>query len=192
MLKKVNNNKGFTLIELLAVIVILGVLMIIAVPMVTQYIASAKRSAFMATAKAYVSGARYAYLNGDYSCGSTNIDTGSGGAILVPFSQIKVDKNNGMSSFNQTLSKDNNYVVIESDSSGAYTYYVRMVDEGGNGFSTAIDEDVLKKNDVKIKNSNKNVNIPNSNNKISAKGKNNTNNTNKDITYTSCILDTGM
>ena len=185
------NNKGFTLIELLAVIVILGVLMIIAVPMVTQYIASAKRSAFMATAKAYVSGARYAYLNGDYSCGSTNIDTGSGGAILVPFSQIKVDKNNKMSSFNQTLPDDNNYVVIESDSSGsgAYTYYVRMVDEGGNGFSTAIDEDVLKKNDVKIKNSNKSVNIPNSNNKISAKGKNNTN---KDITYTSCILDTGM
>ncbi len=179
------NNKGFTLIELLAVIVILGVLMIIAVPMVTQYIASAKRSAFIATAKAYVSGARYAYLNEDYSCGAS-IDTGSGGVIIVPFDQIKVDKNNGKSSFSQDIK--NSYVIIESDSSGKYSYYVRMVDAGGNGFNQAIDEDYIKKSSVKIKGANSNLEIPKSG-EITVTDKNGSS---KKITISGvCTLDTG-
>ena len=39
---KKTNKKGFTLIELLAVIIILGVLMIIAIPSVTQYISNSR------------------------------------------------------------------------------------------------------------------------------------------------------
>lgn len=145
------NNKGFTLIELLAVIVILGVLMIIAVPMVTQYITSAKRGAFLSTAKAYVSSARYAYLNEDYTCQGASINTGAGGAVVIPFNQIKVDKANGMSSFNKKM-EEKSYVIIQTTSSGEYVYYVRMVDEGNNGFNTPIDEDKLEKKDVKINN----------------------------------------
>lgn len=145
ILKK--NDKGFTLIELLAVIVILGVLMIIAVPMVTQYITSAKKSAFVDTAKAYVSSARYSYLNGDYTCG-TNIDSGSGGKIAIRFSDIQVDKTGGKSSFSKTILDKQSYVIIESDSNGKYTYYVRMVDDGQNGWDSAINEDTLKKQHV--------------------------------------------
>ena len=37
------NKKGFTLIELLAVIIILGILMIIAIPAVTSYIQSSRQ-----------------------------------------------------------------------------------------------------------------------------------------------------
>jgi len=40
---KSKNKKGFTLIELLAVIVILGVLMAIAIPSMTGYIANSKK-----------------------------------------------------------------------------------------------------------------------------------------------------
>ncbi|MBO5414865.1 MAG: type II secretion system protein [Bacilli bacterium] len=148
-MKRLNkNNKGFTLIELLAVIVILGVLMIIAVPMVTQYITSAKKGAFVSTAKAYVSSARYAYLNGDYTCG-TNIDTGQGGSIAIKFTDIPVDKTGGKSSFSQDIKLDLSYVIIEADQNGRYRYYVRMVDAGGNGWDTAVNEDTLKKQHVK-------------------------------------------
>ena len=46
-----NNKKGFTLIEILAVIIILGILILIAVPAISGYIEDSKRSAYIATAK---------------------------------------------------------------------------------------------------------------------------------------------
>jgi prepilin-type N-terminal cleavage/methylation domain-containing protein len=48
------NKKGFTLIELLAVIIILGVLMIIAIPSVTTYIQNSRKSAWVDTGVAYI------------------------------------------------------------------------------------------------------------------------------------------
>ena len=48
------NKKGFTLIELLAVIIILGVLMIIAIPSVTTYIQNSRKSAWVDSSVAYV------------------------------------------------------------------------------------------------------------------------------------------
>ena len=48
------NKKGFTLIELLAVIIILGVLMIIAIPSVTSYIQNSRKSAFVDSGLNYV------------------------------------------------------------------------------------------------------------------------------------------
>ena len=47
------NKKGFTLIELLAVIIILGVLMIIAIPAVTKYINDSRKSAYVDSAVHY-------------------------------------------------------------------------------------------------------------------------------------------
>lgn len=52
------NKKGFTLIELLAVIIILGVLMIIAIPSVTEYITSSRKSAYVDTAAGYIDAVR--------------------------------------------------------------------------------------------------------------------------------------
>ena len=44
------NKNGFTLIELLAVIVILGVLLSIAVPRVSQYISNSRKNSFVSAA----------------------------------------------------------------------------------------------------------------------------------------------
>ncbi len=143
------NNKGFTLIELLAVIVILGILMIIAIPMVSQYIREAKQNAFVATAKAYVSSARYEYMNGDYDCGTTDIDSGSGGKIYISFNDIEVDKTGGNSSFNKKIDKDTSFVMIEANDKGEYTYYVAMRDFGKNGIDVPTNEDYLTKKFVK-------------------------------------------
>ena len=52
------NKKAFTLIELLAVIIILGILMIIAIPSVTEYINNSRESAYVDTAAAFISATR--------------------------------------------------------------------------------------------------------------------------------------
>ena len=59
------NNKGFTLIELLAVIVILGILMIIAVPAITRYIERSKKEAFIKEINSLVDTVRYGINSGD-------------------------------------------------------------------------------------------------------------------------------
>ena len=52
------NKKGFTLIELLAVIVILGVLLAIAIPAVSKYINTAKKSTYIINVKEYADAAK--------------------------------------------------------------------------------------------------------------------------------------
>ena len=52
------NKNGFTLIELLAVVIILGILMIIAVPSVTKYINDTRRNSYVSIAKKLVDGVR--------------------------------------------------------------------------------------------------------------------------------------
>ncbi|MBE6158155.1 MAG: type II secretion system protein [Firmicutes bacterium] len=62
------NKKGFTLIELLAVITIMGVLAMIAVPMVSTYINKSKTDSFVYTAKQYAKAVDDAYLMGKLEC----------------------------------------------------------------------------------------------------------------------------
>ena len=48
------NSKGFTLIELLAVITIMGILMMVAIPTVSRTIENSRKDTFIDTMKSYV------------------------------------------------------------------------------------------------------------------------------------------
>lgn len=66
------NNKGFTLVELLAVIVIMGILMMVAIPSITRTIENSRKDTFIDISKAYVNSVRTAWSADDLQCGSEN------------------------------------------------------------------------------------------------------------------------
>ncbi|MNO37893.1 putative major pilin subunit [compost metagenome] len=70
-LSKEENQKGFTLIELLAVIVILGIIAVIAVPLIGNVISNSKANSDVATARQIYDAARL-YVIGEHSGDFTN------------------------------------------------------------------------------------------------------------------------
>ena len=133
ILKMKNNSKGFTLIELLAVIVILGILMITAIPAVTKYINSSKKSTFADSAGAYINAARYSLLNDEYDC-QTPAENGQ--VVKIPLYNgsdvnIDIDKGAGKSSYGKDYDKTSYVLVKYSD--GKLDYSICLVDGGKNG-----------------------------------------------------------
>ena len=69
-MKKIN-SKGFTLVELLAVIVIMGILMMVAIPSVTRTIENSRKDTFVDIAKSYANAARTQWTADGLTCGGT-------------------------------------------------------------------------------------------------------------------------
>ncbi len=130
--KKVQKkNKAFTLIELLAVIIILGVLMIIAIPSVTTYISNSRKSAYVNTARNIADGVRNLVNEGKLEMYDT--DT----TYYIPASCVKTES--GFKSPYGEFSQA--YVGVTFDGNG-YSYYWISNDKAGQGISklTSFDE----------------------------------------------------
>ena len=67
-------RKGFTLIELLAVITIMGILMLVAIPAVSRTIENSRRDTFATLAKQYITTVRNAVLADELKCGSAGAE----------------------------------------------------------------------------------------------------------------------
>lgn len=66
------NAKGFTLIELLAVITIMGILMLVAIPAVSRTIENSRKDTFLDTVKKYVDGASTMWAADNLTCHTTD------------------------------------------------------------------------------------------------------------------------
>lgn len=62
------NNNGFTLIELLAVITIMGILMMVAIPTVSRTIENSRKDTFIDTAKKYADSAKTMWMGDNLLC----------------------------------------------------------------------------------------------------------------------------
>ncbi len=132
---------GFTLIELLAVIIILGVLMLIAIPSVTEYISNSRKNAFISTAQAYITAVRNKVNQGDeLQLYDENV------FYLI---QVGPDKNKsvvslekgGTSPFNNTW--DYAYVGVVYTGEG-YIYFFMARDESGQGIALTREDELYK------------------------------------------------
>lgn len=126
------NKKGFTLIELISVIIIIGVVMLIAIPSVSDYIVSSKKSVYVSMAKNYIDGARVMVNHRDIPIERTPA------TYYVPVSCIDTETNQDSSPYGKW--KDA-YVVIDYDTR-KYTYYWTSTDEADMGINLTKESDI--------------------------------------------------
>ena len=131
-------NKGFTLIELLAVIIILGLLMLIAIPSVTNYINESRKSAYIDTALQYVKGATNLVNSGNLDIFDTET------TYYIPSSCISLESG-GESPYGGKFTPA--YILVTYDNN-SYNYYWMSRDDQNMGIKSPVLSTNLKKEDI--------------------------------------------
>ncbi len=133
------NKKGFTLIEVIAVVVILGLLMIIAIPAVTQYINSSDESVYVNNVSSFLQQAKLLYQEKEFG---PQIEVGD--IMIVPISLLDMEKGNTTNSPFGTYRQQQSYILVKRTAK-SYDYYATIVDSTNRGL-TEVKEDELNNN----------------------------------------------
>lgn len=137
-MKKTKNN-GFTLIELLAVITILGILLIIAIPNVLTAVENSKKRTYISTAKKYIDGTRLMVT-------ADEIEMDDEAATYYYSVDCIELENGGRSPFAEW---DEAYVVMGFDPANLkYNYFFSGFDKAGYGLNLT-EENELSLSSVK-------------------------------------------
>lgn len=134
---KRKRKNGFSLIELLAVIIILGILMIIAIPSVTSYISDSRKNTYIVTAKNIINGARTKVNEGKLDTYNPNV------TYYIPYTCIPTESKitSPYGDFKQAYS----VVVFNND---GFSYYWASTDESNTGIELvpeyALDTDKIE------------------------------------------------
>ncbi|MEK3985266.1 type II secretion system protein [Paenibacillus sp. FSL K6-3166] len=111
-LSKEENQKGFTLIELLAVIVILGIIAVIAIPMIGGIINKSKTDADLATARQLYDASRM------YIMGEKNGEFKSASVTLAELKLKKyIDKTLVLPSSKKSIAESTTIIKYDADGS---------------------------------------------------------------------------
>ena len=146
------NKAGFTLIELLAVITIMGILMMVAIPSVSRTIENSRRDTFADNALTYVNRVRNAVMADELTCGTgANAKTVSATAngtyhfVINTSDQATKDimEKGALSSWGSAeLTGYVQWTKSTNATTGRTTteYFVRLADTGLHGFKAEVSE----------------------------------------------------
>lgn len=121
-----NKKNAFTLIELLAVIVILGVLLGIAIPKVSQYITNSRKESFIKEGKIFIDSVKNDTTSEVYALPILKSDV-----TIITFDIASLDKSNQKSPFGGNYIYNKSYVAVINVGTGTepvYRYYMSAQD----------------------------------------------------------------
>ena len=133
-------RKGFTLIELLAVIVILGVLLGIAIPKVTQYITDSKKEGFVSSGEFFIDSVRNDATSEIYPLPIRNNDV-----TIVTLDAASLEKAQEKSAFGGQYLYNKSYVAIINVGTGVdpeYQYYFAAQDSKDYAIPLTIESEI--------------------------------------------------
>lgn len=136
------NKKGFTLIELLAVIIIMGVLLLVAVPSVSKYITNSRIDTYETNLARMVDAVKTevnSYSNDAYSFSASEV-------LIVPLHCIELESGNTEKSPFANYVKTSSFIMVDRkvDANGipvGFKYYITALDESGYGSVLSLAED---------------------------------------------------
>lgn len=142
------NSKGFTLIELLAVITIMGILMMVAIPSISRTIENSRRDTFGDVAKAYVNAVRNAILADEITCNGVAASATETGIYYLKLDTASDEntqnlmESGGKSSWaNANVKGYVKWVKTVEDDKYKTVYSVSLRDTGKHGTKDATDSD---------------------------------------------------
>lgn len=135
-------KNGFTLIEILSVIIILGVIMIIAVPAVTKYIFKSKKSVYVSNVYSYVETVRAKYEMKEYGDYLKDDEI-----MIVPILSVTLEKGNEKESPYGEYDFNRSYVIIVPENN-KYNFYATVIDDQGVGL-ISVDESILEEKTIR-------------------------------------------
>lgn len=138
------NNKGFTLIEVIAVIVILGIMAVIAVPKIYELISGSRNEIYVQDARRFISKAQYKMSSGSDKIEKPDLDE----CIVVSLNYLN-DKDFKNAPNNGEYLANASFVVIKNVN-GEYYYSVMMVEKKNDnsyvGVELSSENELTKKN----------------------------------------------
>ncbi len=150
-------KQAFTLIELLAVIVIVGILLIIAIPKVTQYITNSRKDSLITTSKDFIDAVRK-----DATSEIFEFPIGVDDVTIISVDLIKLEKGGQKSPFNGVWLPEYSYVAIinaGTDEDPDYQYYISIRDSKRYNISLTEEDDLERDSIIRNNPSNTKVTI---------------------------------